>query len=124
MAVIAVDVSQKATLICCGLAQSVHVRGILSARWDYNLFGDIHISHYRFALQPEIQTVLCTQCNRLIDLQHGDVEFKSGLLTPEEACSDLRYRTTAAADTSAQAAIKIALVAQGHSPIPPAGWEG
>jgi len=120
---ITIEVRQEATLTCCGVAQQVQVSGRLSARWQYNLFGEIEVDRLCFTIHPELQTVLCRECNRAIDLRRGDVNFKSGPVEAAEARSDLRYRLTGREESvSAEAAIRAALEAAGHFPRGEVGW--
>ena len=86
---ISIPVSQNATLFCCGEQHSVVIRGLLTARWQRNLFDEIEIEGCTFEPKPATQTVTCRGCNHAYPVETADVRYSTGLLEDHlrhEAC--------------------------------------
>jgi len=91
---IAKEVLQNAILFCCGEEHNVVIRGVLTARWQRNLFGEIEIESCAFEPRPASQTVTCRVSNHACPIDAADVRYQKGLLPPDHVRHECCYRLT------------------------------
>jgi len=92
---ISIPVSQNATLFCCGEQHSVVIRGLLTARWQRNLFDEIEIEGCSFEPMPATQTVICRGCNHAYQIETADVRYSKGPLPADHLRHNACYRLAA-----------------------------
>ena len=88
---VAVEVYQKATMLCCMGKQTVKVRGELTGWCQRTLFGNTEVTSLGFRPLPAIQRFTCRTCGISWSLHQADIQYHSGPLSEDHALSDAVY---------------------------------